>query len=141
MPPQGPSRRTPNRSNAQVAESSLHQWIAIVFLAFLTTFTVFAAESIATDTLPIAVHAESGHRFVLFRNLRWYPMRPQSEAVIDNLTLASFVMLPLLTAPALKIFFRKKKSVHPSGWERLALGNALVFVSLLSFFLLLAEVR
>jgi hypothetical protein len=112
----------------------------MAFLAFLTTFTVFAADPIATNVARIAAHPESGHRFVLFRNLRWYPMRPQSEAVIDNLTLASFVMLPLLTAAALKIFFRKGKPVHPSGW-RLALGNALVFVFLLSFLLLLAEIR
>jgi len=141
MPPQGPLRRIPNRRNPPVGESPLRQLVAIAFLALLTTFTVFAAEPITTNASPIGAHSQSGHRFVLFRNPRWYPMRPQSEASIDNLTLASFVMLPILTAVALKIFFRKGKSIRPSGWSRLALGNGLIFVFLFSSILLVAEIR
>jgi hypothetical protein len=68
-------------------------------------------------------------------------MRPQSEAWIDNLTLAFIVVVPCFTAVALKMFFRKGRSVQPSGWGRLLLGNGLFFVFLLSTLLLLAEVR
>ena len=131
----------PTRRNPPAGQSSLRQWLAIAFLALLATFTVFAADSIVTNTVPIAAHAENSHRLVLFRNLRWYPMRPQSEAAMDNLTLASFVVLPLLAVVALRIFFRKGKSVHPGGWGRLALGNGLTFLFLLSSFLLVAEIR
>jgi hypothetical protein len=115
--------------------------IAIAFLAVSTTLTVFAAESIATNSSPIAVQPQSGHGLVLFRNVRWHPMRPQSEAWIDNLTLATFILVPILAAVALKMFFRKGKSIQPSGWGRLAIGNGLVFVLLLSSLVSVAEIR
>jgi lysophospholipase L1-like esterase len=141
MPPQGPSRRIQHRRNPPVGESTLRQLLAIVFLAVLMTFTVYAAESIATNASRIAAEPQSGHRFMLFRNLRWYPMRPQSEAWIDNLTLAFFVAVPCLIAVALKMFFGKSRAIQQSGWRRLVAGNGLILVFLLSTLLLAAEVR
>jgi hypothetical protein len=113
----------------------------LMALLFLTPFHLFASETSITNSSASALRAQISHRFVLFRNLRWYPMRPPSEAWIDNLTLAIFVAVPCVAIVALKVFFRRGRASQTSGWGPLLLGNALIFLLLLGVFLLAAEVR
>jgi hypothetical protein len=107
----------------------------------LATGVLFTSEALTTNILMNAIHTQSGHHFLLFPTVRWYPTRPQSEAWVDNLTFAFLVAIPCFTAVVLKLFFRKGNSTATSCWTRLLLGNGLVFFFLLSMMLLLAEVR
>ena len=78
---------------------------------------------------------------MLFRNTKWHPTRPPSEAWIDNLTLALFMGVPCVTALAVRIFFKRTRSSNPVGWGRLVLGNTLLLLFFFSTLLLLAEIR
>lgn len=93
------------------------------------------------NSSPSTVQPQTGRHFVLFRNLRWYPLRPASEAWLDNSTLAVFIAVPCILAALLTIFFRKRKRTEPVGWGRLMLGNCLVFLLIFSTLLAAAEIR
>src|SRR5882724_32510 len=149
MPPRNRLQTVPvQRDSIKIASGKIRKVaiglcrvILLAGLLSIATFIAFASETLVTNSSANAIHARSSHGFVLFRNLRWYPMRPQSEAWIDNLTLAGFVAVPCVAALLLKIFFRKRKEARSSGWVRLVVGNGLVVLFLFSILLLAAETR
>jgi hypothetical protein len=106
-------------------------------LALLVAFLSLAGTTAnATTNAPVRVRP-----FMLFRTTRWYPMRPPAEVSTEVLTLVVFLAIPMLTAVALRIFFRRLKALKPPvGWGRLLLGNGLVLLLLLSSALLLGEI-
>lgn len=113
---------------------------AFVLLLLLAAGGVgFCAETNLPSPVPLL--SGTNQPFVLFRSTRWYPMRPPAEAATDNLTLLSFIALPVLLLVALQLFFRLTKS-RPGllGWARLIAGNALVLLFLLSLLLLGGEI-
>lgn len=108
----------------------------------LVGFTICAASvSVATNASGAAPAASATDRpFMLFRTTRWYPMRPPTGTLTENVTLVVFLALPVITVVALRKFFRKTKTAgQPVGWRRLIAGNLLVLLFLFSLPLLLAE--
>src|ERR1035438_8308907 len=71
--------------------------------------------------------------FVLFGPMRWRPGSPLPGEWQENLAYGLFVAAPLLSFGLLIVFVRRvRRSMVPTGWGRLVVGNILVFCCLRS---------
>jgi lysophospholipase L1-like esterase len=83
---------------------------------------------------------KAAHRFTLFRPSKWRPTAPPPGNWEENLTFGLFVVAPVLSIGLLLLFIKRvKRSKVPTGWGRLALGNALVLLCLVTPLLLAGE--
>ena len=101
-----------------------------------------AAESdpLTAGSLTTGAATRAARPFTLFRPFRWRPTAPPPGGWQENLTFALFLAAPVVSLGLLTAFVRHvKRSKVPRGWGRLALGNALVLLCLVTPVLLAGE--
>jgi lysophospholipase L1-like esterase len=86
------------------------------------------------------VATKAARPFNLFRQGRWRPAAPVPGGWEENLAFALFLAAPAVSLGLTTVFFRRiKRSKVPTGWGRLAVGNALVLLCLATPVLLAGE--
>jgi lysophospholipase L1-like esterase len=101
-----------------------------------------AAESgpLSVGSPMAGVATKAARPFNLFRQGRWRPAAPVPGGWEENLTFALFLAAPVVSLGLTMVFFRWiKRSKVPTGWGRLAVGNALVLLCLATPVLLAGE--
>jgi hypothetical protein len=99
------------------------------------------ARALAIPGSVVQPGTNSARPFVLFRPSRWRLNSPAPEDWEQNLTLGLFLAAPIISFALLALFVRKVKASRvPAGWTRLAVGNTLVLLSLVTTAALVGEV-
>src|ERR1041385_7682492 len=109
-------------------------WVCVILFLFILEPLPGGTPS-TSDGAPVNTSSQikSALPFVVIPLTKWSPTRPKAEAATGVITLVLMIALPCGTAAGLRIFFKKTKALgRPPGWGRLAIGNALVLVFLLS---------
>src|SRR5256885_746921 len=136
-------RKAKTKLRRRIVKSWLQSLLAFLLVLFLTPVCGGGpGSSTNISVAPGALAQQAAARpFIVFPITKWYPTRPKSQLATDVVMLILLVALPSVTAAGVRIFFQKQKGLgRPPSWGRLALGNGLVLIFLLSLMLLGGEI-
>ena len=127
--------RIENRLGRCVTEAEARQWSDVTSRTSSTETTIrpVALAQPSTQARP--------RPFTVFRSPKWHPTRPGDGPLMESLTFAVFLAMPIgfmiLFVPFARRARRRQASV---GWQSLLLGNGLMLLFFLSLLLLAGEV-